>query len=146
MCKIFFFIQMVKYCCVGQCNNRNVKGPTRSDSLFLHKFPSRDKHRATWSQWVSFVNVTRQNFTPSETSCICSAHFKESDYLNAAEYDFYVSQGMSARFVEFAATVILSRKLYIYLVQRPHSSACNYCFICISLTFLERWRDVHYAM
>ena len=99
--------QMVKYCCVGGCNNRNIKGPTRAQSTFLHKFPSREKHRATWSQWVSFVNVTRQDFTPSDTSCICSAHFKEADYSNASEYDFYVSQGMNARYVDVLATLVL---------------------------------------
>ena len=90
---------MVKYCCVGGCNNRNVKAPTRGDSIFLHKFPSKEKQRALWSHWVSFVNVTRQNFVPSQTLYICSKHFKEADYANIAEYDFYMSQGMNARYV-----------------------------------------------
>ena len=63
---------MVNSSAVIGCTNRYVKG----GKIAFHKFPL--KNSDLCRKWV--VALRRENFTPTQYSCICSDHFLPIDY------------------------------------------------------------------
>ena len=49
----------------------------RTHRLSMHRFPKNDIVRR---KWVKFVRRHRDNFTPTSTSALCSAHFEAISY------------------------------------------------------------------
>ena len=67
-CSSAFYTRIImgKSCCAVGCTNRYEKG----NSLSFYRFPKDPSRRA---RWIAAVN--RKNWTPSENTWICSAHF-----------------------------------------------------------------------
>lgn len=61
---------MPRNCCVPQCSNSVVKGKAEH----FHKFPENKKLRQAW------IHKLKLGRKPSKTMCVCSEHFKSSDY------------------------------------------------------------------
>ena len=63
-------------CCVFGCNNRSEQ--CQDKNISFHKFPSKQKSREQYNEWIKRIN--REDFVPSKYSHICSVHFNEEDY------------------------------------------------------------------
>ena len=48
----------------------------------MHYFPSDKKFRAKWTR---FVRIHWKDFIPKKSSCLCSAHFEESCFINSVK-------------------------------------------------------------
>ena len=59
-------------CAAYGCCNRSC------DEVSFHRFPS--KTSAAYDQWVSFVQVKRDDWEPTPCSTLCSAHFTSECY------------------------------------------------------------------
>jgi hypothetical protein len=67
---------MVKSCAAFGCTNRgDTPLPSASELKRFHRFPSEVQLRKKWVQALH-----RQKFTPSDSSRVCSDHFKSEDY------------------------------------------------------------------
>ena len=68
---------MVNFCVCAGCTNSSLSGHK------THIFPK--KETAAFRSWVRFVQVKRADFTASSVkekhTVICSAHFREEDYV-----------------------------------------------------------------
>ena len=91
---------MVGRCIVGGCGNTVKHGTGRPISL--HRFP---QATAVRKLWVSCVKTTRKDWNaPSETSLVCSGHFREDDFDPA--YDLKVSFGIMPQNVRFVRRLL----------------------------------------
>ncbi|ELT90791.1 hypothetical protein CAPTEDRAFT_218870 [Capitella teleta] len=52
-------------------------GHTAGGSVTVHNFPTDEKIR---QQWIQFVRVKRKEWNPSKFSVLCSVHFKDADF------------------------------------------------------------------
>ena len=75
---------MPQRCIVAGCSN------TTKDGYSLHCFPRDPKVRKIWTQKVK---TTRAKWSgPTESSVVCSAHFRPEDYQDPGLYaDFNIS-------------------------------------------------------
>ena len=66
-------------CVVYGCSN------SAQTNISVHKLPpTTDKRRR---QWIHFVKTTRKEWVPGKYSHICSAHFKDCDFINKYQYE-----------------------------------------------------------
>ena len=63
-----------KFCVCRSPGLRSCTNTYHVQGISKHKFPAHEKQR---KMWVKFVRKHRQNFTPTSSSVICSAHFEE---------------------------------------------------------------------
>ena len=66
-----------KYCVAGTPNGISCTNTSYTTGISMHRFPKNDIVRR---KWVKFVRRHRDNFTPTSTSALCSAHFEASSY------------------------------------------------------------------
>ena len=72
---------MTKRCIMAGCSN------TPKDGVSLHLFPRDEKVQ---QMWTPKVKLARANWSgPSETSVVCSAHFKEDDFIDTRLYSLF---------------------------------------------------------
>ena len=79
-----FDLKMPKRCVAAGCSNeRNLEG------ISLHKlpfcgddWPEAKKRR---KKWVDFVRLKRAKWEPSQSSVLCSEHFKREDFVRSAD-------------------------------------------------------------
>ena len=64
---------MPSYCVLLGCNNKP------SELITLHQFP---KDKDVCQDWIKFVCNRQPNWKLKKTSCLCSVHFLENDFLN----------------------------------------------------------------
>ena len=77
--KLFgLFRDKMPYRCVAAgCSNV----PDPSKSIGLHKFPEdNDSEKKRRRLWIAFVRTKRAKWSPTETSRLCSQHFKADDF------------------------------------------------------------------
>ena len=60
----------------------NCDNKTGTPNITMHYFPSDEKLRAKWTR---FVRIHRKDFVPKKSSCLCSAHFDESCFINSVK-------------------------------------------------------------
>ena len=68
------------HCCVPLCKSNYRKNP----ELSYHEFPANNDMKSAWLKAIS-----RKNFQPndkSNSSRVCSKHFKEDDYIPNTKY------------------------------------------------------------
>ncbi|XP_033469498.1 THAP domain-containing protein 6-like [Epinephelus lanceolatus] len=65
---------MPVFCAAYGCNNRR-NNDTRSRGITFHKFPKDEKLRSQWE-----VVLRRKGFTATESSKLCSKHFKPNEF------------------------------------------------------------------
>ena len=70
------------YCSAGGSGGINCDNKTGTPNITMHYFPSDEKLRAKWTR---FVRSHRKNFVPKKSSCLCSAHFDESCFINSVK-------------------------------------------------------------
>ena len=63
------------YCVAGAPNDVSCKNNTYTTGVSIHYFP---KNEAVGQKWVRFVRRHRKDFTPSNSSVLCSVHFEDS--------------------------------------------------------------------
>ena len=64
-------------CCIPGCRNRTENRIREGcEKLSFFRFPSQKSRPALRDRWL--VNIARENFSPSESSRICSEHFEEA--------------------------------------------------------------------
>ena len=68
------------YCACGGPGGISCTNSTRTPGISMHKFPRKEKKPQEYKLWVQFVRKHRLNFTPTNSSAICSAHFETSCY------------------------------------------------------------------
>ncbi len=61
-----------KYCVAGLPNNVSCTNTSYTVGISMHTFP---KNPETRQKWVKFVRKRRLDFTPTDTSFLCSMHF-----------------------------------------------------------------------
>ena len=67
------------YCSAGGPGGTNCDNKTGTPNISMHYFPLDEKLRAKWTR---FVRIHRKDFVPKKSSCLCSAHFDESCFIN----------------------------------------------------------------
>ena len=71
---------MPKRCVVFGCSNV----PNTKEGISVHNIPfaenERPEAKKRRKRWVNFVDQRRANFTLSNTSVVCSKHFKPEDF------------------------------------------------------------------
>ena len=68
------------YCVCGDPAGISCTNSTRTPGISMHKFPNKEKKPNEYKLWVQYVRKHRANFTPTNFSAICSAHFETSCY------------------------------------------------------------------
>ena len=63
------------YCVAGAPNDVSCKNNTYTTGVSMHYFP---KNEAVCQKWIRFVRRHRKDFTPSNSSVLCSVHFEDS--------------------------------------------------------------------
>lgn len=76
---------MPKRCVAAGCNNEsNVE-----EGISLHKLPfygnDRPEAKKRRKKWVDFVRLKRAKWEPSQSSVLCSDHFKREDFVRSAD-------------------------------------------------------------
>ncbi|XP_040071052.1 uncharacterized protein LOC115311472 [Ixodes scapularis] len=77
----------VRYCCVKGCHNREGLAGVK-----LHRFPSRPWEQARRQRWINAVrrvNDDGSNWSPNESSRICSTHFLNNELSNIENHPGY---------------------------------------------------------
>lgn len=64
-----------KYCVCGGPGLASCTNTYNVEGISMHKFPENEETRR---QWTQFVRRHRPDFSPSNSSVICSAHFEKS--------------------------------------------------------------------
>ena len=64
-----------KFCVCGGPGLRSCTNTYHVEGISMHKFPANEEQR---KMWIKFVRKHRPNFTPTNSSVICSAHFETS--------------------------------------------------------------------
>ena len=67
------------YCSASGPGGINCDNKTGTPNITMHYFPSDKKLRAKWTR---FVRIHRKDFVAKKSSCLCSAHFDESCFIN----------------------------------------------------------------
>ena len=76
--------KMPARCVVAGCSN------TTKDGVSLHLFPKDENTRRLWK---TKVKLTRANWSgPSESSVICSAHFRDDDFVESLHSQFGIQK------------------------------------------------------
>jgi hypothetical protein len=65
-----------RYCVAGGPNNTSCKNSSNTPNISFHKFPN-DKRKP---EWVRFVQRHRPGWQPTQSSVLCSVHFKRECY------------------------------------------------------------------
>ena len=69
--------KMPNRCVAAGCSNV----PDSSKSIGLHKFPEdNDSEKKRRRLWIAFVRTKRAKWSPTDTSRLCSRHFKADDF------------------------------------------------------------------
>ena len=69
--------KMPNRCVAAGCSNV----PDPSKSIGLHKFPEdNDSEKKRRRLWIAFVQTKRAKWSPTDTSRLCSQHFKPDDF------------------------------------------------------------------
>ena len=76
---------MLKRCVTAGCRNkRNLE-----EGISLHKLPfygdERPEAKKRRKKWVDFVRLKRAKWEPSQSSVLCSEHFKREDFVCSAD-------------------------------------------------------------
>ena len=66
-----------KYCVAGLTNNVSCTNTSYSEGISMHRFP---KNPETRQKWKKFVRKRQLDFTPTDTSSLCSMHFLPTCY------------------------------------------------------------------
>ena len=66
--------RMPKHCSSVGCHNREAKD-SRKNGLTFHSYPKDESRRKLWAN-----AVRRQNWQPTNSSYLCSEHFKPTDF------------------------------------------------------------------
>lgn len=69
-----------RYCVCGGPGEVSCKNTTHTPGIIMHKFPSEKTRPDERRLWTKFVRKHRVNFSPTEYSVVCSAHFEPSCY------------------------------------------------------------------
>ena len=70
------------YCTAGGPDGINCDNKTGTPNITMHYFPSDEKFRANWTR---FGRIHRKGFVPKKSSCLCSAHFDKSCFINSVK-------------------------------------------------------------
>ena len=70
------------YCSAGGPGGINRDNKTGTLNITMHYFLSDKKLRAMWTH---FVRIHRKDFVPKKSSCLYSAHFDESCFMNSVK-------------------------------------------------------------
>ncbi|CAH2314952.1 THAP domain-containing 6-like [Pelobates cultripes] len=71
---VTFLYDMPEHCAAYSCSNRRTI-PNRARGITFHKFPKDKDVRKKWE-----VALRREGFTASDSSVLCSQHFKQGDF------------------------------------------------------------------
>ncbi len=72
---------MPNRCVAAGCSNV----PDPSKSIGLHKFPEdNDSEKKRRRLWIAFVQTKRAKWSPTDTSRLCSQHFKGTAFVSRA--------------------------------------------------------------
>ncbi|XP_029690930.1 THAP domain-containing protein 6-like [Takifugu rubripes] len=66
--------EMPEHCAAYSCTNRRTTG-SRARGITFHRFPKDKDKRKKWE-----LALRREGFTATESSVICSQHFKQDDF------------------------------------------------------------------
>ena len=70
------------YCSAGGLGGINYDNKTGTPNITMHYFPLDEKLRAKSTR---FVRIHRKDFVPKKSSCLCSAHFDKSCFINSVK-------------------------------------------------------------
>ena len=95
-----FDLKMPKRCVAAGCSNeRNLE-----EGISLHKLPfygdDRPEAKKRRKKWVDFVRLKRAKWEPSQSSVLCSEHFKREDFVRSADLGDEKSHHTSKRWLK----------------------------------------------
>ena len=89
-----------RYCVCGGPGGVSCKNYKHTPGIIMHKFPS-DKTRPNERRlWTKFVRRHRINFSPTQYSVVCSAHFEPSCYPQSFSLDIPEHLRPKARYLK----------------------------------------------
>ena len=104
---------MAKSCAVHGCKSYKLHQQGKVKGISFHKFPRDEILKSKWC-----LVVRRKDFRPTESSCICSAHFKSTDF----EIPDKGSRGLKKRLKKAAVPSIFTNGSTIYHLQAPEKN------------------------
>ncbi|CAB4007828.1 THAP domain-containing 2-like [Paramuricea clavata] len=89
-----------RYCVCGGPGGVSCKNSTHTPGIILHKFPSEKTRPDERRLWTKFVRRHRTNFSPTQYSVVCSAHFEPSCYPQSFSLDIPEHLRPKARYLK----------------------------------------------
>ena len=95
-----FDLKMLKRCVAAGCSNeRNLE-----EGISLQKLPfygdDQPKAKKRRKKWVHFVRLKQTKWEPSQSSVLCSEHFKREDFVRSADLGDEKNHHISKRWLK----------------------------------------------
>ncbi|KAF2905508.1 hypothetical protein ILUMI_00674, partial [Ignelater luminosus] len=116
---------MVKYCCAYGCTNEWMPGGNTTFHKYVI-FSSPHKRPDLLKLWIHSLRC--EDFKPSLTTVICSAHFTKNDYLESGGNKKLLKKDAVPsvfNFLQHLQRKTSSRRIILQHTEEPMDTSCN---------------------